>query len=104
MTNKTYNSKKTDRGIWGEWYFSLSPLKLTENDQLFFNCWNENKSDLEFTTLLNLAEKGWIKKIKQGRSDSFYRHRVKVNIRKNFGNGEVTINFGSTYTDWYILD
>ncbi len=104
MTNKTYNSKKTNRGIWGEWYFTLRPLQLTENDHLTFNCWNEINTVLEFTILLYLRERGWLKKIYQGLSDEIYGHRVKVHIRKGFSEDEVTINFGSTYSDWYILD
>lgn len=104
MTNKTYNAKKTDRGIWEEWYFTISTIKLTENDQLSFNCWNENQSVLEFTILLNLRERGWLQKILQSLSDSFNSRRVKVHIRKDNKNSEVTINFGSVYSDWYILD
>jgi len=103
MTIKTYNSKKTDRGIWGDWYFSLSPQKLTENDKLHFNCWNENKTVLEITVELILSEREWLNIIQKESLNSLYEDKIKVNIRKEFQNGDITINFGSKFNEWVPL-
>ena len=103
MTIKTCNSKKTDRGIWSDWYFSLSPLKLTENDKLYFNCWNENKTVLEFTVELILSEREWLNIIQNVSLNSLYDGKIKVNIRKEFKKGDITINFGSKFNEWVPL-
>ena len=101
---KEYNSRLTNRGSWGTWWFNLIPLNHSETDKIIFNCRNEDNSELEFQILLDLSERDWLKKMRTVTGDPSNKHRIKVNVRKNIETGKMKICFGRTSDGWYHLN
>ena len=62
---KKFNSKMTDHGSWGTWWFNIIPITYSENDQICFYCWNENNTHIEQQIELDLSESYWLTKLRK---------------------------------------